>query len=618
MLKSFPRWQYGLLVILLLAGLIYAVPNIYGEDPAIQVTSLQTNNNDISQAINILEETFTAKGIDYKSINAEGKGLLVRFHSTETQLEMQDLIKATLGKNYSVALNLASITPKWLANLGAQPMKLGLDLRGGVRFLIDVDIVSIVNRRLEGDYSDIRGGMRAENIRYRKFTRGTQDYFVITFATKEMLDKAMFFLRYNHANYTTNQSDDLSLEVRMSTSLLNEIKNYTMEQTMTTLRNRINELGVAESIVQRQGAQKIVIELPGIQDTARAKDILGKTATLDFVMVDRETDINKSLSGQLPPGRKILHERHGRPVVVHKKIILTGDSITGASSGFDNRDGNPAVSVRLGGNGISLFKKVTLENVGKEMAVIYRETKFIDKLKNDILVREKVTEEKIISVATIQSALGSQFQITGLSLAEARDLALLLRAGALPATISIVEESVIGPSMGKDNIKMGLFSVAVGLSLVVIFMGIYYSVFGIIANVALLLNLVFLVAIMSLIGATLTLPGIAGIVLTMGMAVDANVLIFERIREELRLGLSPQASIQHGFKHALSTIIDSNLTTLIVGIILFAVGSGPVKGFAVTLSIGIITSLFTAITATKAMVYLLYDLTKSNRVLVGI
>ncbi len=545
MSSSYPRWKAYLLLSLLVIGLIYAIPNLYGEDPAVQISGLKGKVVDaetLASVTHLLKEASLApKSMALEQENA----LLVRFSNAESQLKAKDLIKKALNENYSVALNLAPVTPAWLSAVGAKPMKLGLDLRGGVHFLMEVDVASVMARRLE-DYPELQ---------------------------KEQRDT--------------------------------KIRNEVIEQTLSILRNRVNELGVAEAIVQRQGLNHVVVELPGIQDTAYARDILGTTATLKFAMEDHEHDLQNVLSGRaIAVGSKLYFDRFQRPALLKNQAILTGEAVTGASTGQD-RDGSPAVNVRLGGN-ISLFAKTTRENVGRRMGVIYIE------------VKDHKTTESIISLATIQSALGNNFQIMGLSMQEARDLALLLRAGALPAPVSIVEESIIGPSMGQENIQMGLVSVGVGLGLVLIFMAIYYSVFGIIADIALLANLILLVAIMSLIGATLTLPGIAGIVLTLGMAVDANVLIFERIREELRLGMSPKASILRGFEYAFATIIDSNLTTLIVGIVLFAIGSGPIKGFAVTLCIGILTSLITATTGSRALVEWLYGGRAVKRVRVGI
>lgn len=617
-MSTFPRWKSIVLFFAVVIGMIYALPNLYGEDPAVQVSPVGETKitEDLEQ--NIIK-ILTDNDFAYKSIQSNNKFILIRMLDTPTQLKAKDVVKASLGDSYSVAINLAPVTPKWLQALGASPIKLGLDLRGGVRFLLEVDLESSLKRQLEGDYSDLRNDFRENKIRYSQFSKRDKETLVAVFADKSVRDTAYNFIqqRYPHLEAIRDEVSGLpDIELRLSARHIVESRNHIVEQTIVTLRNRVNELGVAEAIVQRQGAKRVVVELPGIQDTARAKNIIGKVATLDFVMVEEGADIAAAMQGKLPPGTRLLYERHGRPVVLKKKVILTGESITGASSAY--RDNRPVVNVRLGGGGIALFKDTTMRNVGKAMAVIYREVKVKERFVDGKIVRENKTTEDVISVATINSALGSSFQISGLSETEARDLSLLLRSGSLPATVSIVEETIIGPSMGQENIEKGVFSVALGLGLVLVFMAIYYSVFGLIANVALVLNLMLLLAVMSLLGATLTLPGIAGIVLTLGMAVDANVLIFERIREELRLGLSPQASVSRGFEHAFSTIVDSNLTTLIVGIILYAIGTGPVKGFAVTLCIGIVTSMFTAITGTRALIHYLYSCTGLKRIMVGI
>lgn len=551
----FPRWKYYVLMIVLFLGLIYALPNLYGEDPAVQVKGLNVENkarDTVAEITTLLESAqIHPKAITQETTEEEGGTVLVRLNTSEEQLKVKDLLKAGLGDSYSVALNLAPLTPRWLEILGAKPMKLGLDLRGGVHFLMEVDFESMVSARM-------------------------QEY--------EEQGKPL----------SKNQIED---EIRT-------LRNEVMERTIGTLRKRVNELGVAEAIVQRQGLNRVVVQLPGIQDTAYAKDILGKTATLKFLLQDNEHEIDTALGGRLVPGSKLYSERHGVPVLLKEKVILTGESVTGATTGQD-RDGRPAVNIRLGGD-VTNFVKATRENIGRRMGIVYVE------------IQDHKIKESVISLATIQGVLGSQFQINGLSMPESRDLALLLRAGALPAPISIVEERIVGPSMGQENIQMGMTSVAVGLGLVMLCMALYYGMFGVLADVALVANLILLLAMMSLLGATLTLPGIAGIVLTLGMAVDANVLIFERIREELRLGLSPQASIHRGFEYAFATIIDSNLTTLIVGVILFALGSGPIKGFAITLSIGILTTLLTATMGSRALVYLFFGGHSLKRVRVGI
>lgn len=607
MVNTFPRWKYAVLVLLMLVGFIYALPNLYGEDPAVQITGLK--NHPIDSAVEEkVKQSLEIAQITFKSINLEDSNqLLIRFNDTETQLKAKDIIFQSLGGDYSVALNLAPLTPEWLQALGANPMKLGLDLRGGVHFLMEVDIDSVIARRMEGYYSEIPKILRTEKLRYKKIEKASDQRLKVVFDSEkdQTIAQALIGKQFNDLTASTEDNlDQYNLYVGLSAQALKEIRNETVEQTMSTLRNRVNELGVAEAIVQRHGMSQVVIELPGIQDTAYAKDILGKTATLKFMMVDHEHDIQEVLSGRPVAGSRIYSMETGQPILLKNQVILTGDSVTGATTSQD-RDGQPAVSIRLGGD-ISLFSKSTRDNIGKRMATVYVE------------VKDHKIKETVINAATIQSALGNNFQVVGLRQNEARDLALLLRSGALPAALSIVEERIVGPSMGQDNIRMGKISVAVGLGLVLVFMALYYSIFGLIADLALMVNLVLLLAVMSLIGATLTLPGIAGIVLTLGMAVDANVLIFERIREELRLGLSPQASIYRGYEYAFATIIDSNLTTLIVGVILFAMGSGPVKGFAVTLCIGILTSLITATTGSRAIVNLLYGRRALKHLPVGV
>lgn len=619
-LNKYPTWKYFLLAILVLVGVIYSAPNLYGEDPAVQVLPMtgRTLNKETQEKI---EQALQSAQIPYKQAKLEGQSLLVRLADTSSQTKAKEVIKDSIGEDYVVALNLAPKTPAWLEALGAKPMKLGLDLRGGVHFLMEVDVDSTISRRLEGMMGDIRNELRQEKIRYRQISKINDTSIGITFDDAPTLDNAYKALQQHAADFdVTRKTEDLKelLICQMKATAVQDIRNYTVEQTITTLRNRVNELGVAEAVVQRQGLNYIVVELPGIQDTARAKDILGKTATLEFHMYAKEESETVKPGRAAPPGTKWYFEKDGHAALLKKRVILTGDSITGATVGTDDRSGRPAVHVRVGGAGLAIFKKATLENIGNLMGVVYIETRTDHEDINGQQVKKNRNVETLISLATIQSALGSQFQITGLNLPEAQDLALLLRAGALPATITIVEERTVGPSLGQENIHLGVVSIEVGLGLVVIAMLVYYSVFGIIANLALLINVVLLLAILSMIGATLTLPGMAGIVLTVGMAVDANVLIFERIREELRHGMSPQAAIHSGFERALATIIDANLTTLIVGIILFSVGTGPVKGFAVTLCIGIVTSMITAVTCTRAIVNIIYGGRSVKHLRVGI
>lgn len=607
MSNTFPRWKYYSLIVMILVGLLYALPNVFGEDPAVQITGLKQSKLDAdteSQLTNALQ----AANLPIKSMAKEDDNvLLVRFLDTETQLKAKDVIQQSLGEDYSVALNLAPLTPNWLQALGAKPMKLGLDLRGGVHFLMDLDIDSVITRYMESYYAELPKVLRDDKLRYKTIDKPVDKRVKIVFDSAEDRKNALKILEKKLPDLSFVPEDNLDhfyLWAEISPVQLKQIRNDTVEQSMATLRNRVNELGVAEAIVQRHGQNQVVVELPGIQDTAYAKNILGKTATLKFLLMDHENDVQKVLSGTPVPGSKIYHFEGGEPILLKNQVVLTGESITGATTGQD-RDGKPSVNIRLGGD-IGLFSKITRDNVGKRLAVVYVE------------IRDHKVTETVINAAVIQSALGNNFQITGLKQQESRDLALLLRSGALPAAISVVEERIVGPSMGQDNIRMGKISVVVGLGLVLVFMAMYYGIFGLIADLALVANLILLLAVMSLIGATLTLPGIAGIVLTLGMAVDANVLIFERIREELRLGISPQSSIHRGYEYAFATIVDSNLTTLIVGIILFAVGTGPVKGFAVTLCIGIVTSLITATTGSRALVHLFYGDRSLKHVPVGV
>lgn len=600
-----PGWKLALVLLVAVFSFIYAVPNVFGEDPAIQI-SPKSNGEllSVEQVREILP--------DARRIELLDDSLLVRMSTTETQLAAKDAVQAKFP-NQTVALNLAPATPRWLQVLGADPIKLGLDLRGGVHFLMEVDLEGAMNKRYESLINDLRNTLRDQKIRYQRI------HLDVDTAVVQMegdVKAAAAEVKKRIPDIETNVIGE-ALLVKLNQAATNTAKQSVVEQTVSTLRNRVNELGVSEAVVQRQGLNRVVVELPGIQDTARAKDILGKTATLEFLMEDETNDVNAATRGRVPAGSKLVYNRHGRPALLKKRQILTGDAITSAIVDSD-RDGRPAVAIRTSGSDVALFKKITRQSVGKNMGVVYAETRVVEQGEGENIERVTETTEMLISLATIQQGLGNSFQITGLNFKEASDLALLLRAGAMPATVSIVEERVIGPSLGAENIRMGVTSVSVGLGLVLVFMGLYYSVFGIIANITLVLNLLLLAAVLSSIGAILTLPGIAGIVLTLGMAVDANVLIFERIREEMRRGMSPQAAIHAGFERAFATILDANVTTLIVGVILFTIGSGPVRGFAVTLCIGILTSLFTAITATRVMVNMVYGNRNNANLRVGI
>lgn len=614
MLNRYPLWKYLMVMLTIAVAALYALPNIYGEDPAIQITGARGASVDMS-TLDAVTDALNKAQLSQKSIALENGSILVRFNDTDTQISARDIISEALGKDKIVALNLAPSTPDWLESIGAAPMKLGLDLRGGVHFLMEVDMDAAMEKLVSQQEEAFRSDLRDEKIRYRAI-RPLSDAVEVTLRDAEQLAQTKLLLESKHRDmtFTTSEYDGrFVLVAKFTEARLQEIRNYAVEQNITILRNRVNELGVAEPLVQRQGATRIVVELPGVQDTARAKEILGATATLEFREVDDKADLAAAAAGRAPAGSEIKFDRNGRPVVLKKRVILGGSSITDASSSADEY-GRPQVNISLdseGGNKMSAFSK---KNIGKLMATVFAEYKDSGKRSPEgkvILTKH----EEVINQATIQSALGRNFRITGIdSPAEAHNLALLLRAGALIAPISIVEERTIGPSMGQQNIDMGIQACIWGMVAVMLFTVLYYRKFGMIANIALMANLVLIIGVMSMIpGATMTLPGIAGIVLTVGMAVDANVLIFERIREELREGKNPQQAIHQGYANAFSTIADANITTLITAIILFAVGTGAIKGFAVTLSIGILTSMFTAIVGTRCIVNLLYGGKRINK-----
>ncbi len=610
MINQYPLWKYLLLVTMLVVGAIYAMPNLYGEDPSVLV-SLRNQPIDESTQKRV-DELLNKADIQPKSSELSNGQLLIRFNSADEQLEAADTVKSfdfiARNSNYTVALNLAPATPAWLQSLNALPMYLGLDLRGGVHFLLEVDMDSALERMESDIASEMRSFLRNEKIRYRGIKR-EEGGITIQFRDAEGLEKGESKLRseFRDLEYSSDE-DDLKLFAKITEVAIRNERRSAIQQNVTTLRNRVNELGVAEPVIQQQGENRIVVQLPGVQDTARAKDILGRTATLEFRLTEgtRADWINADNGGSIPLNAKLYRERNGDAVLLKRRVIVTGDQINSASSTIDTQSGTPAVSVRLDSKGAKKMGETTRDNIKKPMAVVFIESKVETKLVNGEKVKVKTRKEEVINVATIQDAFSKQFQITGLESFEARDLALLLRAGALKAPVEIVEERTVGPSLGKDNIEQGFNSVMIGFALVLVFMAVYYRTFGLIANVALTANLVLIVAVLSLMQATLTLPGIAGIVLTVGMAVDANVLIFERIREELRNGNSPQASIHAGYEKAFSTIADANVTTLIAAVVLFSLGTGPIKGFAITLSIGIITSMFTAIMGTRSLVNLIY------------
>jgi len=618
MQNKYPLWKNISLVIIVVIGLLYAIPNLYSEDPVVQVSS--------SAAVDphALQEQVSAllkkSAISYRSIQLKSDGIEVRFHSTDTQLLARDVIKNGLGSDYTVALNLVPSTPAWLMAIHAEPMKQGLDLRGGVHFLLEVDIDSVVNRRYEGLMKNIGQDLREAGMRYSGIRYVANQGIDVRFRSPEQLDDAITELNQKFTGLDYHPSKKTSsLTATLTDAELNAIRQNTIEQTMGILRNRVNELGVGEAVVQQQGATRVAVDLPGIQDAARAKQILGGTATLQFYLVDSDNDpLIAERTGAVPITSK-LYKMDGNPILLKRQVVLSGDSITSAVSSFDQQTATPAVQIQLGGGGETFFTKVTRENIGKRMAIVFVETKTTTQMVDGVEKRVTHRDERVISAPVIQNALGSNFQITGLTDGkEASNLALLLRAGALPAAIYPVEERTVGPTLGKENIQRGMFSLEVGMGLILVLMLVYYRLFGLVANIALVLNLILLCALLSMIGATLTLPGIAGIVLTVGMAVDANVLINERIREELRHGLSPQAAIFAGYERAFSTILDANVTTFIVAIVLFSIGTGPVRGFAVTLSIGLLTSMLTGVTYTRAMINAIYGGRQVKQLSIGI
>ncbi|AEE24108.1 protein translocase subunit SecD [Paraglaciecola chathamensis] len=600
MLNQTPLWKYLVLIFIVGMCALYATPNLYGEDYAVQISAGRNASVDES-LLNKVTETLSSENIEAKNIALDNEQILVRLTNSDSQLIARETLQRALGDDYYVAMNLAPDTPAWLEAIGGAPMKLGLDLRGGVHFLMEVDMNSAVNKSFEDMVSDFRSALREEGIRYRT-VRQVEGGVEIFFRDQDTLDKAEFFLRNRNRDLVFTEKNDLKIVVSMSEQKLAETRDYAVKQNITIIRNRVNQLGVAEPSVQKQGVDRIAVQLPGIQDTARAKEILNATATLEFRSVDLDHDVRDAVAGRVPAGSELVLDQQGQPQLLKKKIILTGNHIIDANSSADEY-GIPQVNISLDSKGGSKMSQFTKDSIGKPMATVFIEYKSTgERDANDKLIFE--AKREVISIATIQARLGSSFRITGLdSPQEAHNLSLLLRAGALIAPIQIVEERTVGPSLGKENIALGTQAIIWGFVAVLIFMLIYYKAFGVVANLALTLNLVMIVGIMSMIpGATLSLPGMAGIVLTVGMAVDANVLIFERIREELREGRSPQQAIHHGYDSAFSTILDANITTFIAGLILFAVGTGPIKGFSITLMIGIATSMFTAIFVTRAVV----------------
>ncbi|MDG4813041.1 protein translocase subunit SecD [Hydrogenovibrio sp. 3SP14C1] len=605
--NQYPAWKYLLLLIVLVLGVIYAAPNIFGDDPAVQVSPAKSVQFDASTE-DLVTQTLQKANLKPKSMAYQNGQFLIRFHNTDAQMKARSALKEVMGRQAVVALNLAPATPDILRAVGGQPMYLGLDLRGGVHFLMDVDMEAAVQKTYNRYVDEVKGAFREARIRYSSVSYET-DHLMIKFRDAKSVPAARAEMEKQFpGEFNLSQvAEQNALQLRLLPKTIEEAKTYALKQNITTLRNRINELGVAEPVIQQQGDRRIVVQLPGVQDTAKAKEILGATATLEFRLVEERGDAYRAeKTGYAPNGSRLYHFRDGRPILLKRSIIVSGDNVINAQSGIESQSGSAEVTVTLDGAGGRKMLATTKEHVGHRMAVVYIENRVETIEKNGEKIKKRITTKDVINAAVIRGQFANRFQITGLdSPQEAQDLALLLRAGALAAPMEIVEERTVGPSLGQDNINQGMMSVIVGFLLVLVIMVWRYKTLGMIANVALTLNLVLIVAVLSLLQATLTLPGIAGIVLTVGMAVDANVLIFERIREELKVS-SVQSAINAGYEKAFVTIADANITTLLAALVLFSFGTGPIKGFAITLSIGIITSMFTAILGTRAIVNALY------------
>ncbi len=618
MLNQYPAWKYILLSIAFVVSVIFSLPNLYPDDFAVQVTGAQSSVEVGPDLQTRVESLLNEAGITQKQIEMKERNILVRFDTSEAQLAAQETLRNNLGGDYVAALNMAASTPEWLRGLGAGPMKLGLDLRGGVHFLLEVDMEKALSQKLKVTMSEIKTTMRSDKIRYRGMEFEGIDGLLIQFMSPEEREKGISHIAAKYREFmraTQDEGENYFLKLTLSEARIKEIEDYAIQQNLTTLRNRVNELGVAEPLVQRQGRNRIVVELPGVQDTASAKRIIGKTANLEFRLAADDTSTSRSSQ------KFSFKDNPLRTAMLENDIIATGSNVSNANAGFDE-NGVPQVNISLDSVGGKMMLEATKQNIRRGMGVLFIEQK--SEMVKRVVDGEEVMERRnreireIINLATIQSAFGNAFRITGLdSATEAAELALLLRAGSLAAPIYFVEERTVGPSLGQANIDAGLMSMQIGFGLVLLFMIIYYRVFGIVANIALGINILMLCALMSMISATLTLPGIAGIVLTVGMAVDANVLIFARIREELANGLSPQQAIHSGYSRAFVSIFDANITTLIAAVILFAVGTGPVKGFAVTLSLGIMTSLFTSVVFTRAIVNLIYGGRQIKKLSIG-
>ena len=609
-MNRYPLWKYLLIVAAVVTGLLYTIPNFYGEVPAVQVSPLRSNLKADAALMARVEEAVKKAGLAVEGVALDATSVKVRLSTTDDQLKAKDALQGALGEDYVVALNLLSRSPQWLTSIGALPMYLGLDLRGGVHFLLQVDMKAALVKKMDSFANDIRGMLREQRIQYSGIGREGQAV-VVRFREAALRDKALARITKDMPDLELRTADDAG-EYRITGTLKVEAQRRTQEfalqQNINTLRNRINELGVAEPIIQQQGADRVVVQLPGVQDTAKAKDILGRTATLEVRMVDEERmdpgALEQAKAGQVPFGTELYYERNGQPVLVKKQVVLTGERINDAQPGFDGQSGEAAVHINLDGAGARIFQQITRENIGKRMAILLFER----------------GKGEVVTAPVIRGEIGGgRVQISGrMTTQEANDVSLLLRAGALAAPMEIVEERTVGPSLGADNIKIGFNSTLYGFAAIAVFMIIYYNMVGFFSVVALAANVLFLVALLSMMQATLTLPGMAGIALTLGMAIDANVLINERIREELRNGNTPHAAIFAGYDRAWGTILDSNVTTLIAGLALFAFGSGGVKGFAVVLCLGILTSIFSAVVVSRGMMNLYYGgRRKLDRISIG-
>ncbi len=618
-MNRYPQWKYILILVVVVLGVIYALPNLYGQDPAVEISASHSTGKVDAQTLSQVEQTLARADFAYKSAVLGPHGIVLRFANTTVQLRARDLVQQMLGDNYTVALDLLPATPLWLRWLHANPMYLGLDLRGGVHFLLQVDMASAVKKAEQTYVDDIADTLRKKDARYLSVTRPQSGGILVRFRTAAERDKGAGAISHKYPELVLadqQSAGEYDLLARLGAQALAEKRKFALEQNITSLRNRVNELGVAEPVIQQQGSNRIVVELPGVQDIAKAKEILGRTATLEVMMVDENHSLAAALGGQVPAGDKIYYNRSGQPILLKNRVIYSGNDIVDAAAGFDQQQNGAVVNITLDSRAAAVNERVTGENVGHRMAVVYIEIRHetvLDASGKPVLdkkgrpVKKAVRIERVITAPVIREQLGARFEISGLdNIQQARNLALLLRAGALAAPVEIIEERTVGPSLGADNIRRGFHSTWIGFAAITVFMMAYYLVFGVVSVVALAVNVVLLVALLSVLQATLTLPGMAGIALTVGMAIDANVLINERIREELRNGNTPHASINTGYERAFGTILDSNVTALIAGLALFMFGSGPVRGFAVVLCLGILTSMFSAVMVSRSLVNLIY------------